>query len=174
MGVLDSALSREDLETLIEAMGDWEAVENHEFHLMSAVKSAPMPSEDHEQYELVKQLKDYYKNREKQIKETRKVRQEKAIFTKAKLMLMRQDLGIGQLFNPPLVDSPLSDEGEAVVEAAPVIKKEARSIDLLRLALAEYFINDMGVWNHYRGFLADEGIQVGESGPSTKPEKEAG
>lgn len=153
MGQLNSALSKEDLNTLIEAMDDWELFGNSEFHMMSAVKNAPLPPEDQEeQYEFVKRIKDHYKRREKEIKDTRAIRQEKAIFTKAKLMLIRQDIGIGKLFEPTT-----TTEGE--------VSSESPS----KLALAEFFIKDMGVWQHYVKFLQGEGLPAPEE-PLDKPQ----
>lgn len=156
MGTLSSALSREDIETLIEAMDDWEMFGNQEFHMMSAVKNVPLPSEENEeQYEFIKKVKDYYKQREKEIKQTRAIRQEKAIFTKAKLMLIRQDIGIGQLFEP---------------STSPDNIPNGNAVDNVKLALAEYFIKDMGVWKHYVDFLVNEGHAAPEE-PTSKPEK---
>jgi hypothetical protein len=48
MGELTSKFSREDIELLLEATSDWEALGSQQFHLLNMVKAAPMPPEDHE------------------------------------------------------------------------------------------------------------------------------
>lgn len=160
MSILESRFSREDLETLIEAMGDWESLGNHEFHVLQMVKNIPLPPEDHEAYEFIGKLKEHFRNRERSINDSRLTRQEKAVFLKAKLMMARKDLGINQLFDMA-AEAAASEpyEAETVppemgVSAAPA-KAEKKSEAAARLEAAEFFIKDLGVWDHYQTFLAD-------------------
>lgn len=152
MGDLSSKFSREDLETLLEAMSDWEAIGSQEWHMMQSIKSAPMPPEDHEAYEIFSHVKDYFRKREKDIKESRITRQERAVFLKAKLMLVRRDMAVDQLFEMATEATPVRAEAASVPvaqEVAPVDNASGK------LADAEFFIKDLGVWEHYQKFLAE-------------------
>ena len=148
MGTLESGLSREDLDTLLESMDDWEAIGNHEFHVMQMVRNAPMPPDDHEAHEFMEQLKEHFKQREKEIKDTRKIRQEKAIFLKAKIMLIVRDLGINQLFE--------NANAPASAEAPREVRKPVSPDVEEKLHLAEEFIKDLGVQAHYEKFLKEK------------------
>lgn len=149
MAELKSAFSRDDIEVLIDAMSDWESIGNHEYHVMQMVKSHPMPDTEDESFEFVKNIKEHFKKREKEIKSERIIRQEKAILVKAKLVLLRQEGGITQLFE-------VAAES-AQAEAAP--KAVALSeVQMNRLEAAEYFIKDMKLWEWYEKFLTDRGI----------------
>lgn len=97
MGTLNSNFTKEDLNTLIEAIDDWEMIGNYEYHQAQAIKNVVLPPEDHESYEIIKSIKEQFRKREKEIKEMRVVRQERAVFTKAKLMMLRQDMAINKL-----------------------------------------------------------------------------
>mgnify|MGYP003500950745 CR=1 FL=1 len=136
MGELNSKFSREDIETLLESISDWECVENQEYQMMSYIKALQLPSEDNPAYNSILAVKENFKSREKEIKESRITRQERAVFLKAKLMLVRRDMGIDQLF-------------EMATESA----KDAES-SKSKLDLAEEFIRDLGVWKHYQEFIA--------------------
>lgn len=160
MGELSSQFTREDIETLLEAMGDWEVLGNHEFHVMQMIKGAPLPPEDHEAFEVMQQIKEHYRKREKDIKASREVRQEKAVFLKAKLMLVRKELGINQLFDMSANTDPNSpmpqpkDESEA---PEPKAKPKKADPDVAKkLEMAEFFIKDLGVWPHYEKFLVEQ------------------
>lgn len=159
MSVLKAELTSDDFEILIEAMDDWEMIGNHEFHVMSAVKNAPMPPEDMEEhYEAMARLKEVFRKREKEIKETRQVRQERAILTKARLVMIKQDLAIGNLFNaascpPPTQADKASSEtccAESAEATSPTCELQAK------LDIAEDFIRDLGVWGHYEKFISDK------------------
>lgn len=169
MGDLSSKFTREDLETLLEAMGDWEMLGNHEFHVMSMIRSAPMPPEDHEAYEVMEQIKEHFRKREKDIMASRAVRQEKAVFLKAKLMMVRKDLGISALFdmsvntdpNSPMPQPKVEAEPEAFTPKAKRVKPKAdEAADetdyKAKLEAAEFFIKDLGVWAHYEKFLKEK------------------
>lgn len=136
MGELNSKFSREDIETLLESISDWECVENQEYQMMSYIKALQLPSEDNPAYSSILAVKENFKSREKEIKESRITRQERAVFLKAKLMLVRRDMGIDQLF-----------------EMATESTKETES-SKSKLELAEEFIKDLGVWKHYQEFIA--------------------
>lgn len=166
MSDLSSKFTREDLETLLEAMGEWEMVGNHEFHILQLIKSAPMPPDDHEAYESMLAIKEHFKKREREIKLSRETKQEKAVFLKAKLMLVRRDLGINQLFdmavhtdpNSPMPEVlPRAEEPKAVLPT----KRKKREVTSTaaptqkQLELAEFFIKDLGVWEHYQKFLIE-------------------
>lgn len=170
MGEIKSSFSSEDIKTLLEAMSDWESMGNQEFHLLGMVKGAPMPPEDHEAYEYMQNIKDHFRNREKDIMASREMKQEKAVFLKAKLMLVRKDMAIDKLFDMAanteldISDAPIervppqpvsTDNGEEVEEVkVPVTTPEG---DLAKkLELAEFFIKDLGVWAHYEKFLAEK------------------
>lgn len=143
--MLDKKFTRQDIETLIEAMGDWEMVGNHEYHVLTMIKNAPMPPENHEAFEAMQQIKEYFTNREKDILASRSVRQEKAIFLKAKLLMLRQDIDAGQ-FIEMAINSDQSIRSEVATEPSQMQK---------RLEQAEFFIKDLGVWDHFQKFLAE-------------------
>jgi hypothetical protein len=169
MSELKSSFTRDDLETLIESMDFWESMGNQEFHLMNMIKSAPLPPEDHEAFEAMNQIKEHFRSRERDIEATRQTRQEKAVFLKAKLMLVRRDLSIDQLFDmateatpethsAPVETAPVVPTAVPVVESAeevqiPVTSHESKLESSLELA--EFFIRDLGVWEHYQKFLKD-------------------
>jgi hypothetical protein len=175
MAELNTQFNRSDLDTLIEAMGDWEMVGNQEFHALQYINQIPLPEEDDDSYEPIKQMKDFFRKREKEIKASRVIRQEKAVFLKAKLMLLRQDLGIDKLMSL----SVSNDETMVLEETAPERKAqpELDELNLLnevsaqeRLEHAEYYIRDLGVWNMYQAYLAEkaphlvEKVQKDDSG----------
>jgi hypothetical protein len=88
---------------------------------------------------------------------------------KAKLMLVRRDMGIDQLFEmaaeaaSPTQPAPV----EKVPQAVPVSSEKADSGgvkipvsttdegDQGTLEDAVFFLKDLGVWDHYQKFLAD-------------------
>lgn len=162
MSNLDSNLNSDDLETLLEATNDWEMLGNNDFYTLNMVKTVPLPAEDHETYRFISHIKEHFRSREKDIKAARAVRQEKAVFLKAKLMMLKRDLGITQLF----------DEAQVVPERGFVMKASAdhtiklsddeiqRAEDLTNaidkdLKRAEEFIKDLGVWEHYQKFCLE-------------------
>lgn len=174
MSELSSKFTREDIETLLEAMGDWEMVGNHEFHILQLIKSAPMPPQDHEAFEAMASIKEHFKKREKEIKRSRETKQEKAVFLKAKLMLVRREININDLFDmaantdlnspipevAPEVDEDDEEKLEEVAKAPKKFKTSRREpsadSDLQKkLGLAEYFIKDLGVWKNYTKFLKE-------------------
>jgi hypothetical protein len=161
MGELSSKFSREDIEVLLEATSDWEALGSQEWHLMNMVKSAPMPPDDHEAYEMVSAIKEHFAKREKDIKESRVTRQERAVFLKAKLMLVRRDMAVNQLFEMAVEDTP-QDVAAPVHVPVKCENSEAVSIPVrsgdaaAALEKAEFFIKDLGVWDHYQKFLKEK------------------
>jgi hypothetical protein len=134
MPELSSKFTRRDLETLIEAVGDWELVGSQEFIFLQQVKEMPLPPEDHEAFEICKRTKEYYLQRERAILLSREQRAEDAVFLKAKLMMIRKEMQIADLFT-------METEQPEVTG----------NVD--KLKLAEHFIEDLGVWKHYENFL---------------------
>lgn len=158
MSSLDSKFTQKDLETLIEAMGDWESLGNHEFHVLQMVKNIPMPPEDHEAFEFIQKLKEHFRNREREINDSRRDRQEQAVFLKAKLMMARKELEIEQVFDMAANIDVSSAPSKAPQESpsADTVAPSATGSDAeKRLADAEFFIKDLGVWDHYQTFLTD-------------------
>lgn len=165
MGELTSKFTRADIETLIEALGDWEMIGNQEFHFLQMIEDAPLPPEDNEAHEIVLRVKEHYRQKKRQILEHRALRQEQAVFIKAKLMLVRRDMQINDLFEMPV--SPEAPETTSVTEAqdSQIPPNEENAVSpgntTRRLYLAEYFIKDLGVWAHYEKYLEDREKSAG-------------
>ena len=161
MSTLDSRFSREDIETLIEAMGDWELLGNNEYYLSQKVKSIPLPEENHEAHDYILQLKDYFRSREKEINESRITRQEKAVFLKAKLMMARRDAGINSLFD---MAGDISSSVEHQVKKTSPPNATISDAEYLenKLELAEYYIQDIGAWDYYQKFLNEKELREEE------------
>ena len=173
MGHLTSSFSRDDIATLLESVGYWEALGSQEFHIMSSVLAAPLPPEDHEAYEVMKQIKEHFRQKEREIKDHQEFRQEKAVFLKAKLMLVRRDMAVNDVFDMAAAET--ADEPAASAPKTKPVKSKPKDStkDLViakKLELAEYFLHDLGVWEHYQKFLAERedanGVTAsGTSGP---------
>lgn len=165
MATLDSKLSAADIQLLIDAIGDWEMNNNHDYHIMQAVKNAIVPDEheNEEQYAFVMQIKNHFKNREREINDKRALRQEQAIILKAKLMLLKNELGIDQLFDnanakttEPIVLPPMVNTKPKVMEKEPV-KEPAKEKVIgnypdFRLLKAEAFLSQekyVKIWELY-------------------------
>lgn len=146
MAEINSKFTREDVETLLQSIDDWEAIGNQEFHLMNMVRNVPMPAEDSETYNMLSQLKTHFAQREKDIQAARKVVREKAVFLRAKLMLSLQDMEVNNFFQ-------MATETEAVETPQEPVENE---ISTRKLDAAEHFIRDLGVWEHYVKFLAEQ------------------
>jgi len=170
MASLESEFTRDDIETLIESMSDWEMIGNQEYHLMQMIRNAPMPPEDHEAFEMMEHIKDHFRAREKEINESRVTRQEKAVFLKAKLMMARRDMGINQLFDfaagadaPQRPSEAVQTPEPVAPRSAPQESKKAVKVHVKAagdakeaLQMAEHFIRDLGVWDHYQKFLKEQ------------------
>lgn len=160
MGELTSKFTRDDLQMLIEAIGDWEAVKTQDYFIMQQIKDAPLPpDEESEVYQFWKAVKDSFRQREQQIIDNRNARQETAVFLKAKLMLARKDLNIGSLFEMPIemsasTPTPKRETPKAVGGVA--VKEALEKSFQQRLEIAEFFIRDLGVWEHYQKFLEEK------------------
>lgn len=180
MSVLDSKLTPDDLEILIDAMGDWESTGNNDFHVMNFVRNAIMPPDDDPSFEFVKHIKDHFQKREKDIKATRSLRQEKATLLKAKLMLLRRETGIDQLFeeakttsvtepDKQVKEAPATfDEAakKAALGKAPTQEvREAKNPNKLidpdrKLSLAERYVKECGLWKLYQTYAKDAGSEL--------------
>lgn len=150
MSGLSKEFFRDDIETLIESVGDWEASNNHDYYLLQLVKSMPMPPEDHESYDVMMQVKDSFKQKEKEIVKSRDMRQEKSVFLKAKLMLVRRDLAIHQAFDMASV---------AAVESVESSTSPIESDDYKRkFEIAKMYITDLGagVWKSFENYLKEK------------------
>lgn len=162
MSELNSKFSREDIETLIESVSDWETIGNHDYHVLQTVKSMPMPPEEHEAYESMTQIKEYFRNRERDIMASRAVRQEKSTFIRAKLMMVRREMGISELFEMATQNTPVAASNSqreygdnASVQAEQKLPENPEQVKRSKLELAEAFIRDLGVWAHYEKFLSE-------------------
>jgi len=155
MDALTSKFNIYDIETLIEAMGDWEMMGNHDFHVLQMIKNAPMPPEDSEAFDVMHQIKEVFRSREKDILAGRAMRQEKAIFLKAKLLMVRSKLTSGQLFDMG-ENSDAVNQQNTQQSAKAIAKKNLEKSNLeKRLEMAEYFIKDLGVWDHFQKFISE-------------------
>lgn len=116
MSALESVFTKDDITTLIQSVDDWEMVGNEEYNILMSLKKAPMPPEDHPAYDYYAAVKDAYADREKEIRSLREIRQEKAVFLKAKLFMVKRDIGVTELFDMA-----------SVVEKTPVKAPEPAS-----------------------------------------------
>lgn len=179
MDELVSKFTRQDIETLLEAMGDWETMGNQEYHFLQLIKSAPMPPENHEAYQAFKSIKKHFKRREEQIKFEREVRKENATLLNAKLIMTKRKVAVNELFDmaanfdlsspPPKPKPALAevDDDDDIVLTNPVpvdgevgpgpvpSDSQTKLLDQFKkkLELAEFFIKDLGVQAHYEKFL---------------------
>lgn len=150
MSQLDSSLTFNDIEILLESMNDWEAISTQEMGLMNMIKSAVMPPEDHESYAFVNKLKDHFKKREKEIKDYCSLKQEQAILLRAKLMLIKQDLRVNKFFENACSVESLPKPAQELESGSKELESAKR-----KLQLAEDFIKDMGVTSYYEAFLSE-------------------
>jgi hypothetical protein len=150
---------------------------------MNMVKNAPLPPEDHEAFEMMNHIKSHFQKREKNIKDSRELRQEAATLLKAKLIVVKRDMGIEQLFEMATEIDPSEAPTEATKAPEPEatetpeqtpepttevveptserVEKVIEHVDeyasvLEKLERAEFFIKDLGVWDHYEKFLSAE------------------
>lgn len=159
MGELSSKFSQQDIETLLESMDDWELMGNQEYHFSQMIKSVPLPPEDHESYDVMIQVKEHFKKREKDIKRGRQIRQERATFLKCKLMMARNDLGAKELWD--IAANAETEESSVPLENSVSLENADSSI-ARKLQLAEEFIADLGVKKHYETFLAERNSDQSE------------
>jgi len=168
MAMLEGKLSLDDIELLIDSMGYWESAGNQDFHMMQMVKNAVLPDEDDDSFEFVKRVKEHFSGREKEIKADRSLRQEKATMLKAKLMLMRSDMGVDWLFEEAGAATTDAEQIEKPVKVPvksengpkkPVVVKSEKKVvgtDPEKLAKAEQFLEQAGITTYYEGFLNGE------------------
>jgi hypothetical protein len=150
MATLEGKLTPDDVEVLIESMDFWETSGNREFHIMQMFKNMPLPEEDHEAFEPIKEAKQYFAGRERDIKADRSLRKEKATILKAKLMLMRSDMTVDRIFEDAS-DEPVSVTKTAPVKSEP--QKVAKTDQDPKLTKAEQFLDQSGIKGYYDKFL---------------------
>ena len=111
-----------------------------------------MPPEDHEAYDVMNQIKDVFRSREKDILASRALRQEKSIFLKAKLLMIRGEVGIDKLFD---MAEHCDSATPLKVDSPKIASKKLATDTEKQLELAQFFIKDLGVWDHFQKFLQD-------------------
>lgn len=166
---MSSQFNRDDIEVLIESIGDWEMHGNQEYNVAQMIKNIPIPDEDHPQYDVVREAKEHFRRREKLIIQQRSERQEKAVFIRAKLFLTRREVNVNQVFDmaADFSSAPLTPHVEEEVISTPPTDSAPKSLSKeaedykKRLELAEFFINDLGVGPNYRAYL--DGLQESSS-----------
>jgi hypothetical protein len=137
---LSSNFVKEDISLLIQAIDDWETNGTHEYAMAMAVKNSPLPPEDNEFYDFIASLKKQFSQRELELARLKEEKQEKAVMLKAKLFLARKEIEINEVFDFASQTSE-SPQGEFDSSAK-------------KLALAEKFIDEVGIRKHYEEFLA--------------------
>jgi hypothetical protein len=157
---MSSQFTRDDIEILIESIGDWEMNGSQEYNVAQMIKAIPLPDEDHPQYDVVREAKEHFRRRERLIAQKRADRQEKAVFIRAKLFLTRREVNVNQIFDmaADFSDAPLTpqvEEDQFVPTSDESPKSSSKDLEdyKKRLELAEFFINDLGVGANYRAFL---------------------
>lgn len=159
MATLDSKLSVSDIQLLVDAVGDWEMNNNHDYHIMQIVKNTIVPDEEEnqEQYEFVMQVKNHFKQREKEINDKRSLRQEQAIILKAKLMLLKNELDVDQIFDDAQESIPKIKKLQVNAPTAVVVVDEPiKDSKLDKLDKAESFLNQSKyakIWELYQSDL---------------------
>ncbi len=141
MGSLESSFIKEDLDFLIQAINDWETIGTQGYNMAMYIKQIPLPPEEDESHEMIRGLKEQFRQQEAELLKLRNDKQEKATFLKAKLFLARRDVEINKLFDFANKTTDLP-QGEFDSSAK-------------KLALAEKFIDDLGVRSHYDKFLSE-------------------
>jgi len=109
---IDSDLTTEELDTLIEALDDWEKSESHTIEFIEVLKKIPDPdTEDNPHMEQFIDFKRHMVSKESDLKKDKRIRREKAIFLKAKLLLLTQSKVVDRFCEETQSDPP-SDEIE--------------------------------------------------------------
>ena len=150
---IEAKFTKGDIEMLEEAVQYWESAGMQEYHLMQMVESSPMPPEDHPAYENAQQIKRYFADRRREIESDREIRKERAVFARAKLLLVRQKLAADQ-FGESIFDmrenSTIDETQDTLSQVAPESSQPSvASGD----QLAEFYIHDLGVWKRYQEWL---------------------
>lgn len=151
---LRSEFTPYDVETLIESVGDWESSGLVEYHILNMIKNVPMPPTDHEAYEPVKEIKEFYKSKEKEIKNKRDIRQEVAVFLKAKLMMVRKEFAIIKAFD--MAEKGIIDSSAPKEAGDNIVPENNNEEYKQRLLYAEQFISECGINDFYKKFLNEK------------------
>lgn len=149
---LKASLGTADLEVLLEAMQEWENLGNHDYYVMQQVRNMPIPSEEEsEQWnKIITQLKAHYSEREKTIKSDKQVREEKAVFTRAKLMMIRQAVASNKLWNNP-EDAGLDEP----TPARKVVSKVEMEDFKRKYEIAVAYMTDMKIMKFFEPYLEE-------------------
>ena len=103
-------MDRSDLELLTECVDAWQEMGNRDRYIMNYVNNIVLPNEDDESYEPILKLKEHFRERKNDILASQKMRDRKATFVKAKLMMLQEDMDINQLFDDATTASPVVEE----------------------------------------------------------------
>jgi hypothetical protein len=102
------------------------------------------------------QIKQYFKKREKDIMASKSIRQEKSIFLKAKLLMLRQDLQRDEFLEIATTNIENNNKVNEQ-ENKNQLKISTKDSEIKKkLDMAEFFIKDLGVWSHFEKFLAEK------------------
>lgn len=165
MAELSSKFTQEDIEKLIESVGDWEVNGSQEYLFMTRILDAPALPEDHEAFEIWTQIRDHYRSRKQILEDRHADRQEQAVFLKAKLMLVRKEMRVNDVFEMAAEEVKAVPKKKKVVPDSPASPRTAQSTQKIPVSVsdaqkkledAEFFIKDLGVWEHYQKFLAEK------------------
>lgn len=181
MSQLNSKFTRDDIDNLIDSVSAWEMEHQHQYHSLQIVKQIPMPPEDHPSYDYIKALKKEFIDRERSIKADQKVNQEKAVFLKAKLMLIRQDMAIDQLFEMatdntmPIKDSAPVENGSSKPEVPNqtsddsnrASEKDESDVSVkndltpeMKVVMAESFLESISILKNFNEYIGDQNLNI--------------
>ncbi len=159
MKTLQAALNMSDVETLLEAVADWENLGNQDYFMMQQVKNMPIPSEEENEYlhKVLTSLKQHFADQEKSIKMARQIREEKSVFVRAKLLMIKQSVAANMLWSNPddagVGDTIPTQKKEVVVNTTSSIEDYKAKYDE-----AVRFITEVGILSHYEKFLKENEV----------------
>lgn len=165
MDNLRAALNMNDVETLLEAVADWESLGNQDFYAMQQIKNVPIPDEEEneELFKLITALKKHYTDRASEIKAARAVREEKSVFVRAKLMMIKQKISANMIWENP--DDANSGNPAPREDAQPRSSKKTKTsepkveesdVDQKKFDLAVQYMTEVGADKNFNDFLASE------------------
>lgn len=138
----DASLTSQDIELIMEMIGQWEEdgpadklrmirfLKDFECDVGKIMDKAPedMPEDIKKAFEeyFEKMKKDLLPN-EKNFKRELKVRQERAVFLKAKFLLLQQEKSVDELFNSSLDEEDSESDSSSAEETTPKAAPEKDS-----------------------------------------------